>query len=192
MIRSGELFMSSLNKTGERISMIKKQTANKVLANLDETANKIDLLVKSGKIDKRVASTLVRDIDAFADRFQVAAFGPDALKRHVAKVSKVSRVLEQDSDEPYMKTFDNPNKVIQSDSDEPYMHRTDKSFNADAIDNYDQDRTTTVTDRKEYAVRDLSEWSDKTKQQPSWAKGPAGKSTHQGSTRKSSVKTWAP
>jgi len=170
--------------------MIQKNVANRVLANLDETANKIDSLVKAGKINPKVASSLVRDIDTFADRFQVAAFGPGSLKRHSEKVAKV---LQKDSDEPYMNTFDNPNKVIQSDSDEPYMHRTDKSFNSDAINNYDQDRTTTVTDRKEHKIRDLSEWSEPTKQQPSWAKGPAGNSTKQGSSpRAASTKTWAP
>jgi len=172
--------------------MIQKQVANKVLANLDETANKIDLLAKAGKMDPRVAAALTRDIDTFADRFQVAAFGKDALKRHATKVAKV---LQKDSDEKYMDTFDNPNKVIQSDSDEPYMHKTEKSFNADGIDNYDQDRTTTVTDRKEHQVRDLSEWAEPTKKQPSWTKGPAGKSTKQGSEAPrtaSAGKTWAP
>lgn len=170
--------------------MIQKQVANKVLANLDETANKIDMLVKAGKIDPRLASTLVKEIDSFADRFQVAAFGPESLKRHAAKVAKV---LQKDSDEKYMDTFDNPNKVIQSDADEGFMHKTEKSFNSDAIDNYDQDRTTAVTDRKEHQIRDLSEWAESTKKQPSWSKGPAGKSTKQGAdSRTASTKTWAP
>jgi hypothetical protein len=168
--------------------MIQKQIANKILANLDETADKIDGLAKSGKIDPRLAASLTRDIDAFSDKFHVAAFGSASLKRHALKVAKV---IQKDSDEPYMNTFDNPNKVIQSDADETFMHKTDKSFNADAIDNYDQDRTTTVTDRKEYQVRDLSEYAESTKKQPSWSKGPAGKSTHQGS-RLASAKTWAP
>ena len=168
--------------------MIQKQIANRVLANLDETANKIDSLAKSGKIDPRLAASLTRDIDAFSDKFHVAAFGSDSLKRHALKVAKV---IQKDSDEGYMDTFNNPNKVIQSDADETFMHRTEKSFNADAIDNYDQDRTTTVTDRKEYAVRDLSGYSNPTKKQPSWSNGPAGKSTHQGS-RSASSKTWAP
>lgn len=177
---------------------IEKQVANRVLANLDETANKIEALAKSGKMDPRLAAALTKDIDSFADKFQVAAFGPDSLKRHAQKVAKV---LQKDSDEKYMDTFDNPNKVLQSDSDEPYMHKTEQSFNAKGIDNYDQDRTTTVTDRDEYQVRDLSEWTEKTKKQPSWSKGPAGKSTKQGSApaakpaaprTASTGKTWSP
>jgi hypothetical protein len=159
---------------------IQKQVANRVLANLDETANRIDALAKAGKLDPRLAKALSTDIDTFADKFQVAAFGPESLKRHATKVAKV---IQKDSDEKYMDTFENPNKVIQSDADEPYMHKTDQSFNAGAIDNYDQDRTVTVSDRDEFAVRDLSEWSEKTKKQPSWSKGPAGKSTKQGSAK---------
>src|SRR5271157_5841642 len=113
---------------------IQKPVANKILANLDETANKIDMLAKAGKIDPRVAASLTLKIDSFADKLQVATFGPDALKRHTAKV------LQRDPDEKYMDTYDNPNKVIQSDPDEPYMHKTPAGANSKAIDNYDQDQ----------------------------------------------------
>ena len=61
------------------------------------------------------------------------------------------------------------------------------SFNGKSIPTYDQDNTHSMTERDEYNVRDVSEWSDGTKQQPSWERGPAGKSTKQGSS-----KTWAP
>ena len=92
-----------------------------------------------------------------------------------------------------MNTFDNPNKVIQSDKDEPYMHSIGPSFNAKGIGTYDVDRTSTVSERDEYAVRDLNEYAGGTKKQPSWAKGPAGKSTKQGSTvPRQASKTWAP
>ena len=169
---------------------IKKQVANKVLKNLDETANKIDQLAKAGQMDPRLAAALTRDIDSFADKFQVEAFGPESLQRHSAKVAKV---LQKDSDEKFMDTFENPNKVLQSDSDEPYMHKTEPSFNAKGIDNFDQDMTTMVTERDEYAVRDLSEHAESTKKQPSWSKGPAGKSTKQGAVapRTASGKTWS-
>jgi hypothetical protein len=165
---------------------IQKQTANQVLSGLDRTATRLEGLVKAGKIDPKLAASLITEIDAFADKFQVAAFGPAKFKAFQAKVAKV---IKRDSDEGFMDTFENPNKVIQSYADEPYMHKTPASFNADAIDNYDADRTSTVTDRKEHNVRDISEHADGTKKQPSWAKGPAGKSTRQGSTRVR--KTWA-
>ena len=158
-----------------------KQLANKILSNLDETANLIDKLAKDGKLDPKVAAELNGNIDSFSDRFQVAAFGQKSL---AGWKSKVGKVLQQDSDEPYMKTFENPQKPIQTDADEPYMHRTEKSFNCDSIPTYDSDDTSGVTDRKEHAVRDLSELSDPTKQQPSWTSGPAGKSTRQGAEKR--------
>lgn len=147
-----------------------KKLANKVLTNLDRTAGMLEALAKDGKVDARVASKLIGDIDSFADRFQVAAFGEKALASHKAKVAKV---IESDSDESYMKTFDNPNKVLEKDADESYM------------DTFDTDRTTTVTERDEYQVKDLSEHADGTKKQPSWTKGPK---SHKASAP---AKTWS-
>lgn len=173
---------------------IDKKVANKVLQTLDDTAQRLEGLKTAGKIDPKIADGLVREIDAYADRFQVAAFGKDAFGRFVSKV------IKKDPDEKYMDTFDNPNKVVQSDADEQYMHKTPPSFNSKGIDNYDQDRTTTVSDRKEYDVRDLSEMSTQSKQ-PTWPGGSAGKSTKQGSTaprtaprpapKAAPAKTWA-
>lgn len=157
-----------------------KQAAGKILLKLESTASEVDTLAKAGKIDPKVASELVKNIDQFSDKFEIAAFGKAAFEARKAKV------LEQDSDEPYMKTFENPQKVIEGDPDEPYMHESGASFNGKSIPTYDSDDTSQVTDRDEYSVRDESEWSDGTKQQPSWTRGPAGKSTKQGSG-----KTWA-
>lgn len=162
---------------------IPKNVANKVLSNLDYAANRLEGLVRSGKADPRVAS-LVREIDSFADRFQVAAFGMSNLRSHQAKV------LKHDKDEPYMSTFENPNKVLKDDPVDPeeFMHKTPASFNSGPIDNFDADRSSTVSDRKEYNVRDLNPMADGTVRQPSWAHGSAGKSTRQGST---AGKQWA-
>jgi phosphoglycerol transferase MdoB-like AlkP superfamily enzyme len=167
-----------------------KQNANNILYKLDSTAERIQKLASAGKLDPKVAHDMVVHIDTLADKIQLAAFGPESFASFKTKVAKV---LQSDPDEKYMKTFDNPNKVIDSDADEPYMHKTDASFNAKAIDNYDQDRTVTVSERDEFTVRDLSEWADKTSKQPSWARGPAGKSTKQGSTapRTAASKSWA-
>lgn len=154
---------------------IDKKTANKVLETLDDTAQRLENLKTAGKIDPQVADGLIHEIDSYADRVQVAAFGKDSFSRFVAKV------LKKDSDEKFMDTFDNPNKVIQSDSDEPYMHKAPPSFNSKGIDTYDQDRTTTVSERKEYDVRDLNDMAGGTKKQPTWPGGSAGKSTKQGS-----------
>jgi len=156
----------------------KRQLANQILSTLDETANKIDELTKSGKLDQKMASEVINNIDSFSDKFQVYAFGPGSLTRHKLKVAEV---LQKDSDEKYMDSFDNIQKVIQSDADEKYMHHTGPTFSGKGMGTYDTDDSSQVIHRDEYAVRDLSEYSGKTSKQPSWDKGPAGKSTKQGS-----------
>lgn len=158
-----------------------KKIASQMLTQLEATANDVEALAKAGKIDPRAASQLVRNLDNFSDKLEIAAFGEEAFKARQAKV------FQQDSDEPYMKTFENPNKVIEGEGDEPYMHDSGASFNGKSIPTYDQDNTHSMTERDEHNVRDVSEWADGTKQQPSWSRGPAGKSTKQGSS-----KTWAP
>jgi hypothetical protein len=163
-----------------------KQIANKILNHLDSAANHIEKLAKTGKIDPKVASEITRDIDTFSDRIEKVAFGEGSFNARRAKV------IQRDPDEKFMDTYDAPSKVIQSDADEGFMHKTEPSFNSKSIDTFDADRTTQVTDRNEYNVRDVSDMSDGTKKQPSWTKGPAGNSTKQGSTRSASGKTWAP
>ncbi len=159
----------------------KKKIANRVLATLDSTANEIDQLKVAGKIDPRLAAQLSRNIDTFADKFEVAVFGPDNLNRRASKVRQ-ARVIQRDGDEKYMETFENPVKPITTDADEEYMHKAKHGYNSTKDQGtYDVDRSSTVIDREEYAVRDLNEWSDGTKKQPSWSKGPAGKSTAIGS-----------
>jgi hypothetical protein len=162
-----------------------KRLANQILTNLEHAATEVEQLAENGHIDAKTASELVSAIDGFSDRFEVAAFGADSFRRRQA------RVLQSDKDEPYMSTFDNPNSVLQSDKDEPYMHGVSESFNSKAIGTFDVDRSSTVTDRDEYQVRDLNPHAGGTKKQPSWTKGPAGKSTKLGSNTKP-VKTWAP
>lgn len=163
---------------------MEKRLANRILTNLEHTASELERLASAGHVDPRLAAELVQKIDGFSDKFEVAAFGEKSFLNRRAKV------LQSDKDEPYMSTFDNPNKVIQSDKDEPYMHEAPASFNAKAIGTFDVDRTTTVSDRDEYQVRDLNQYAGGTKKQPSWAGGPAGKSTRQGSYDK--PKTWSP
>lgn len=163
--------------------MKNKEIAGKALSCLDDTASYLEKLVKAKKIDPKLASRLVSELDSFADRLQVATFGEESLRNYQAKV------IRQDKDESYMKTFDNPNKVLKSDPDETYMHKTGPSFNGKSVDTFDCDQSSAVADRPEYNVRDESEYGDGTKKQPSWKSGPAGKSTRQGSKQPS--KSWA-
>ncbi len=166
---------------------ISKESANKVLANLDQAAESLTKLAADGNLDKQLVANLVRDIDSFADKFEVAAFGA---KSFAARRAKLAKVIKKDPDEAYMDTFDNTVKPLQTDADETFMHKMDPSFNGKGQDTFDADRSSTVSERDEYAVRDLNEFAGGTKKQPSWSKGPAGKSTKQGSAQPK--KTWAP
>ncbi len=169
---------------------INKKIAAQVLDTLDSTGNEVERLMKAGFLDPKVAGELIHHIDSSADRIQVAAFGPKGFEAYKAQVAKV---IKQDSDEPYMKTFENVNAPEKTEADEPYMHKTEPSFNSKSIPTFDQDNSATVSERNEYDVRDLSEWTDKTKKQPSWPGGSSGKSTKQGSERRTTAsKTWAP
>lgn len=149
--------------------MIPKSIANKVLGNLDQAAMKIEALAKSGKMDARLASTLVNDLDAFADKFEATAFGVDSLKRRMATLVK------GDADEMhYMKSFDNVNAPLHVEADEPYMHEAGPGVRWDhAIPNFDADRSSVVSNRPEYQVVGQSEWSNggKSVKQPSMHDG---------------------
>ena len=178
-----------------------KKIANRVLTTLDNTADKLESLAKSGKIDPRLASGIIRDIETFADKFEISVFGKQNLMKRASQ-ARQAKVLQQDSDEAYMKTFENPIKPITTDADEPYMHKAEHGYQSTKdIDTYDADISSSVTDRPEHAVRDLNEFAQGTKKQPSWEGGPAGKSTAIGSaprrpqtaaTRAARSKNWAP
>lgn len=166
------------------MKVMEKHLANRILTNLEHAATQIEKLAADKKIDVRLASQLAMKIDDFSDKFEVAVFGEESFR------ARQARVIQRDKDEPYMDTFDNPNKVIQCDKDEPYMHGVPASFNSKPIGTFDVDQSAAVSDRDEYAVRDLNQYADGTKKQPSWSKGPAGKSTRQGAEKPE--KTWAP
>ncbi len=157
---------------------IPKELANKVLSNLDTAATRIEKLAKAGKLDSRLASTLVRDIDAFADRFEVSAYGADSFKRRQAKV-----IQSEENENHYMKTFDAPNKRHSGDGDEGWMDKNVAGVRWDSmVDNFDQDRTSTVSERNEYQVVGLTEMGEQ-KKQPTMH---GGFKKH-----KASTKTWA-
>jgi hypothetical protein len=162
---------------------MEKRLANKILTNLDRTASQIEKFAQEGHIDQKLASELVSKIDNFSDQLEVSVYGEKSFLNRKAKV------YQSDRDEPYMSTFDNPNKVIRSDADESYMHSVGPSFNSKAIGTFDVNSTSTVSERDEYAVRDLNQYAEGTKRQPSWSRGPAGKSTKVGSGK--TEKNWS-
>ncbi len=132
-----------------------KNFVNKVLTALDRTAEKITKIASMS--NPEVSNTLmgvVNELDSYADKFQVAAYGKESFRAHQAKV------ICRNSDEPYMDTFENPNKLIESGTSGEYMKE------------FDTDNSSAVTNRDEHHIRDLSEFSGGTKKQPTWARGP--------------------
>lgn len=99
----------------------KTHIANQVLTKLDQSAARLEKLASEGKMDPKLASKLILELDGFSDRFHVAAFGEESLRRHQAKV------LECGPQDKVIKGLGNPNGVLESESDEPYM----KEFNTD-------------------------------------------------------------
>lgn len=130
---------------------IPKQFANKVLSNLDNAASRLEELAKAGQIDPRVAATLVKDVDAFADRFETAAFGSDSLHRRQAKL------ISGDADErvAYMGTYDEPFKVHQDGTFHTYLQHTEPGVRWDkGAEHMSGDYYSSVYNRPEYKIRD--------------------------------------
>lgn len=153
-----------------------KRVANEVLKKLENIADTVEQLRDKGKVNPRFATDLIQQLDSYADKFHIAAFGEESFRQHQA------RVLQRDKDEPWMDTFDKPFGVHQRDADESYM------------ESYDVDQSTNVVDRDEHTIRDVSPLSNGTKRQPSWSRGPAGAPKRSyGSTKGSNKsKQWAP
>ena len=148
--------------------MIPKNLANKVLSNLDSAASRIEDLSSQGKINPRIAANLIRELDSFADRFEATAFGADSLNRRKATW------IQGDSDEKsYMDGFNNVNAPHKTDADEEYMHEVGPSAYFDSIKTFDQDRSSVMMNRPEYAVVGQSEYSNggKSVRQPSMTSG---------------------
>ncbi len=164
-----------------------KETASRVLTALDKTGNDVQDLIERGYLSKEAGSEILRIVDTTADKIQVAAYGQEAFDAY--RRQQMAKVIKRDSDEKFMETFENPQKVIQSDADEPYMHKAPGGFNSKDVPTFDDDISSSVSNRDEFEVRDLSEHANKTTKQPSWPGGSSGKSTKQGSSKD---KTWAP
>lgn len=102
----------------------KTHIANQVLTKLDSSAALLEKLASEKKMDPKLAARLIEEIDAFSDKFHVAAFGEESLRKHQAKV------LECGPQDKVIKDLKNPNGVLESESDEPYMKEFDVDMTA--------------------------------------------------------------
>lgn len=96
-----------------------KEHANNILGRLDRIAGTIQENHEKWGMDFATAKSLVNEIDKTADEIEKASFGEESLLRRQGEV--VAKVLQQDSNESYMSTFNAPSAPHQTDSDEPYM-----------------------------------------------------------------------
>jgi len=92
-----------------------KQAANNVLGRIDRLAGHIQTNHAKLGMSFDDAKGLVNELDKTADEVELLAFGEESLQRRQAEV------IQRDSDEPYMDTFNAPTAPVQTDADEPYM-----------------------------------------------------------------------
>jgi len=104
-----------------KLSAEQKKQANELLGRLDTVVKNIQANYAKWGMAKEAAKPLVNHLDKIADELETFAFGKESLQRRQIEMLKAAKVIQQDSDEPYMKTFANPMKPIQTDADEPYM-----------------------------------------------------------------------
>ena len=93
--------------------------ASQYLGRLDKIAADIQDNYASWGMSFNAAKSVVQGLDKVADEFEANVFGADSLAKRQGLV--VAKVVQRDSDESYMDTFNNPMKPVQTDADEPYM-----------------------------------------------------------------------
>jgi len=94
---------------------IAKSEAETILGRLDKLAGYLQKHATEWGIPFETAKAMVNDLDRTADEIELAAFGDESFQTRQAEV------IQKESDEPYMATFENPQSPIQTEADEPYM-----------------------------------------------------------------------
>jgi hypothetical protein len=98
-----------------------KKLVDAALTRLDGLANGIQAKFACMGLDEASAKAVVNGLDKAADAIESAFYGTDSLVERQVEALKQAKVLQRESDEPYMATFDSPMAVHQQESDEPYM-----------------------------------------------------------------------
>ena len=149
-----------------RLSSEQKTSANQILASFDQLAQSIQENYQKWGMAPEVAKKLVNHLDRTADDAETFFFGENSLQTRQAEIAlaspdfrrdavasglmrpaqiaKAARVIQRESDEPYMDTFKNPMSPIDTNSDEPYMSA------------YGDDQSSAVVDGEDDTGRDLA------------------------------------
>lgn len=124
-----------------KLSSVQKSQANQLLGRLDKLASTIQANAEKWGMPFEAARQIVNELDKTADAAESFIFGQDSLQvrqaemafhdQNLAKAAKelvgeevynkAARVLQRDSDESYMDTFNSPMQPHETDGDEPYM-----------------------------------------------------------------------
>lgn len=104
-----------------KLSADQKKKASELLGRLDRIAAEIQANHSAWGMSLEDARPLVNGLDKLADDLEARFYGPESLQRRQVEILKSAKVIQKDSDEPYMDTFNSPSKPHQTDGDEPYM-----------------------------------------------------------------------
>jgi hypothetical protein len=95
-----------------------QEEASKVLTRLDRIAQVIQDNHAKWGMKFEAARAVVNEIDKVADEVELNAYGPEHLYQRQVHVLRQAKVLQKDSDEGYMDTFNAPTAPVQTDADE--------------------------------------------------------------------------
>ncbi len=104
-----------------KLSSEQSKQASDLLGRIDRIAAEVQARYASWGMEMPAAKALVNGLDKVADELESHFFGGDSLLRRQVEVLKLAKVIQKDSDEPYMDTFNAPMAPHQTDADEPYM-----------------------------------------------------------------------
>lgn len=104
-----------------KLSAEQIKQADITLGRVDKIAAEIQANHAAWGMPFEQAKALVNSFDKLADDLEASLFGADSLQARQIEVLKTAKVIQKDSDESYMETFNKPTAPIQTDADEPYM-----------------------------------------------------------------------
>jgi len=104
-----------------KLSAVQSKQASEILGRVDALARDIQANYKSWGMSLEGVRPVVNNLDKIADALEERFFGLDSLQRRQVEVLKQAHVIQQDSDESYMASFNGPSSPKQTDADEPYM-----------------------------------------------------------------------
>ena len=91
---------------------------SKVLSRLDRIAQVVQDNHEKWGMNFEAARAVVNEIDKVADEVEKLAYGEEHMFKRQVHVLREAKVLQKDTDEGYMNTFDAPMAPIQTDADE--------------------------------------------------------------------------